>query len=163
MKEIKKGDIVSRNSYGNDIIFSVKRIIKLANKKQIAILKGIDVRVEADAPIEDLQIVDKKEQRRREKELEQRIIYTTKSEEGDKQNRRKEVLYTGRILHLDGDKKYSEKSIMYYKKMGLNAIVKNIPENKQPKVVYRLLQIHNPDILVITRTSSEMLYRKNIE
>ena len=58
----------------------------------------------------------------------------------------------GRILHLDGDKRYSEKSILYYKKMGLNAIVKNIPENKQPKVVNRLLQIYNPDILVITRT-----------
>ena len=70
MKEIKKGDIVSRNSYGNDIIFSVKRIIKLVNKKQIAILKGIDVRVEADAPIEDLKIVDKEERKRREKELE---------------------------------------------------------------------------------------------
>ena len=40
---------------------------------------------------------------------------------------------------------------MYYKKMGLNAIVRNIPENKQSKVVYRLLQIYNPDILVITR------------
>ena len=40
---------------------------------------------------------------------------------------------------------------MYYKKMGLNATVRNIPENKQPKLVYRLLQIYNPDILVITR------------
>ena len=39
---------------------------------------------------------------------------------------------------------------MYYKKMGLNAIVKNIPENRQAKVVYRLLSIYNPDILVIT-------------
>ena len=39
---------------------------------------------------------------------------------------------------------------MYYKKMGLNAIVRNIPENKQSKAVYRLLQIYNPDILVIT-------------
>lgn len=152
MREIKKGDIVSRNSYGNDIIFSVKRIIKLANKKQIAILKGIDVRVEADAPIEDLKIVDKEERKRREKELEERIIYKTKSESIYKENRRKEVVYTGRILHLDGDKRYSEKSIMYYKKMGLNATVKNIPENKQAKVVYRLLQIYNPDILVITRT-----------
>ena len=34
--------------------------------------------------------------------------------------------------------------------MGLNATVRNIPENKQPKVVHRLLQIYNPDILVIT-------------
>ena len=42
--------------------------------------------------------------------------------------------------------------MMYYKKMGLNAEVRNIPENKQPKAVYRLLQIYNPDILVITRS-----------
>lgn len=151
MREIKKGDVVTRNSYGNDIMFSVKRIIKLANKKQIAILKGIDVRVEADAPIEDLKIVSKEEKIKREKELEEKILYKIQKEIVGKENRRKEVVYTGRILHLDGDKRYSEKSIMYYKKMGLNAIVRNIPENKQSKVVYRLLQIYNPDILVITR------------
>ena len=152
MLEIRKGDILSRNSYGNDIIFSVKRIYKLANKKEIAILKGIDVRVEADAPIEDLKVVTKEEQRIREKELEERIIYKIKKEKTWKENRRKEVIYTGRILHLDGDKRYSEKSIMYYKKMGLNAVVRNIPENKQSKAVYRLLKIYDPDILVITRT-----------
>lgn len=150
--QIKKEDIVSRKSYGNDIIFSVKRIIKLTNKRQIAILKGIDVRVEADAPIEDLKLVSKEEQLKREKELEEKIINKIERERTYRENRRKEVVYTGRILHLDGDKKYSEKSMMYYKKMGLNATVKNIPENKQPKVVYRLLQIYNPDILVITRT-----------
>ena len=59
-------------------------------------------------------------------------------------------LLTGKILHLDGDKKYSEKSFRYYKKLGLNVIVKNIPEYKQPKVVYQLLKIYRPDILVIT-------------
>ena len=150
MREIKKGDIVSRHSYGNDIIFSVKRIIKLANKKEIAILKGIDVRVEADAPLEDLKIVTKEEQKNREKELEKRIICKIEKERIIRENRRKEVTYTGKILHLDGDKKYSEKSMLYYRKMGLNATVKNVPEYKQPKVVYRLLQICNPDILVIT-------------
>lgn len=155
MREIKRGDIVSRNSYGNDIVFSVKRIIKLANQSQVAILKGIDVRIEADAPVEDLQIVSKEEQEKREKELEDRIMNKIERERVKRENRRKEVVYTGRILHLDGDKKYSEKSLMYYKKMGLNAIVKNIPENRQPKVVYRLLQIYNPDILVITRTRPE--------
>ena len=152
MREIKKGDIVSRNSYNHDIIFSVKRILKLSNKNEVAILKGIDVRVEADAPLEDLKVVSKDELLKREKELEERIIYKIERERIQRENRRKEVVYTGRILHLDGDKKYSEKSIMYYKKMGLNATVKNIPENRQPKVVYRLLQIYNPDILVITRT-----------
>ena len=34
--------------------------------------------------------------------------------------------------------------------MGLNATVKNISENKQPKVVYKLLTIYKPDRLVIT-------------
>lgn len=151
MREIKKGDIVSRHSYNNDIIFSVKRIIKISNKREVALLKGIDVRVEADAPLEDLKLLSKEAQKKREKELEKRIIYKIERERTYRESRRKEVVYTGRILHLDGDRKYSEKSMMYYKKMGLNATVKNIPENKQPKVVYRLLQIYNPDILVITR------------
>lgn len=51
---------------------------------------------------------------------------------------------------MDGDRKYSEKSCRYYRKIGLNAVVKNIPEYKQPRVVYNLLEIYNPDILVIT-------------
>lgn len=106
MREIKKGDIVSRHSYGHDIIFSVKRIIKLANKKDIAILKGIDVRVEADAPIEDLKMLTKEEQKRRERELEERIIQKIQKETIYKENRRKEVIYTGRILHLDGDNSF---------------------------------------------------------
>ena len=67
-------------------------------------------------------------------------------------NLNKEEETDGTILHLDGDKKYSEKSYVYYKKMGLNAIVKNISEQKQPIVVYKLLDFYKPDILVITRT-----------
>ncbi len=58
----------------------------------------------------------------------------------------------GKILHLDGDKKYSDKALKYYQKMGLDAIVKNIPESRQPRVVYGLLNLYKPDILIITRT-----------
>ena len=149
MREIKKGDIVSRESYNNDIIFSVIKIIK--GDKKVALLKGIDVRVEADAPLDDLRLVDRNELKKREKEFEEKIMNRIDKIE-HLSSRRKEVIYTGKILHLDGDKKYAEKSIMYYRKIGLNAIVKNIPENKQPKVVYRLLTIYNPDIVVITRS-----------
>ncbi len=60
------------------------------------------------------------------------------------------MLYTGRVLHLDGDKKYSDKSDKYYKMVGINAIVKNIPENKQPILIKGLLNKYSPDILVIT-------------
>lgn len=132
-------------------MFSVKRILKIDKDKKIAILKGIvDVRIVADAPLEDLKIVSKEEQMQRELDSERRILNIIEKEKCQTDNRRKEIIRTGRILHLDGDKKYSQKSIMYYKKMGLNAIVKNIPENKQSKMVKQLLMIYNPDILVIT-------------
>ena len=68
---------------------------------------------------------------------------------------------TGRILHLDGDRRYSEKSRRHYEKMGRDAIVKNIPEYKQPKMVYNLLMQYKPDILVIT--GHDMMIKKRRE
>ncbi len=62
----------------------------------------------------------------------------------------KRLVKTGKILHLDGDRRYSQKAVKTYKKMGLDAIVKNIPENKQAQMVRPLLEKYNPDILVIT-------------
>ena len=68
---------------------------------------------------------------------------------------------TGKILHLDGDKKYSEKAIKYYKKMGLNAVVKNISEQNQPKMIIDLLNKYNPDVLVIT--GHDRMIRKGMD
>ena len=71
------------------------------------------------------------------------------------ENRSSKSIYTGKILHLDGDKRYSEKSIKYYKSLGLNAVVKNVPENKQPQVIRNLLDRYQPDVLVLTRARPE--------
>lgn len=157
MKKVKKGDIVARKSHEKDIIFYVKRIIKTSSG-EIAILRGLLERVEADSNVEDLEILDRKTVKyhlekqnakikerikQRDKEYKIGIIQRQNTRLGDK-------IVTGKILHLDGDKKYSQKSYNYYKKLGLNAIVKNIPEYRQPKVVYQLLKIYNPDILIIT-------------
>ena len=38
---IKKGDIVGRISYGKDILFMVKKVIKLDSGKSFAMLKGL--------------------------------------------------------------------------------------------------------------------------
>lgn len=65
-----------------------------------------------------------------------------------KQNSR--IIYTGKILHLDGDRRYSEKSKAFYQKLGVNAIVRNISENRQANYVEPLIEKYNPDILVIT-------------
>ena len=154
MKKIKKGDIVARKSHGEDIIFYVKRII--VNKKQpIAILCGVKERIEADSNLEDLILIEKDKIKRNileeERKIKERI--EKKYEIGiisKEQSRFKEKIVTGKILHLDGDKRYSQKSYNYYNKLGLNAVVKNIPEYKQPKVVYQLLKIYKPDILIVT-------------
>ena len=149
MNNVKKGDIVARKSHNKDVVFVVDLIIE----NKIAILTGITTRLKADSPIEDLEIVDKKEVINIYKSIDEKIDKTLCNKGIIKNNflkRSDKIIYTGRILHLDGDRKYSEKSSMYYKKMGLNAIVKNIPEYKQPRAVNRLLEIYNPDILIIT-------------
>lgn len=155
MGKIKKGDIVGRISYGKDILFIVDRIIETSDKKEIAILKGVLVRIKADSPLEDLEIIDKRVVESSMQNFENRIQNLLKkciNNLGiDKEEKRvKKLLYTGKILHLDGDKRYSEKSNRYYKKLGLNVIVKNIAENKQARYVKTLLQKYRPDILVIT-------------
>jgi len=166
MKRLKKGDVVARISYNKDVLFEITRIIKLNNNKKIMILKGITERIEADSPEEDLEIVDKRIVEEKILTLEEKIQchikeYINKPKDyfllakdkllflkGEKRSIRK--IYTGKILHLDGDRRYSEKSAKYYRNLGLNAIVKNIPENKQPQVVRMLLDRYEPDILVIT-------------
>jgi len=83
-------------------MFSVKKILKIDEDKKIAILKGIvDVRIVADAPLEDLVLVSKEEQIKREHALEERILGIIEKEKNIEENRRKEIIHTGRILHLD--------------------------------------------------------------
>ncbi len=153
MKKIKKGDIVGRRSYNKDILFMVDKIIKTASGNSIAILNGIDVRIQADSDLEDLELIDIdtviKNEQKSNKRFEE-VIKKNKIIEETLMKRGQKVIYTGKILHLDGDKRYSEKSNMFYKKMGLKAIVKNIPENRQANVINDLIYRYKPDILVVT-------------
>lgn len=143
---IKKGDVVGRKSYNKDIFFIVHKIVKSSLNNEYALLRGLNVRIIADSPLNDLEVISKED-----------ILNSIKKYKIDEENRIKKNLkairqkiYTGKILHLDGDRKYSEKSARYYNKMGLNAVVKNIVENKQAKVIVPLLNKYNPDILIIT-------------
>lgn len=153
MDKIKKGDIVARKSYGCDILFFVDKIIFSTDGMAIAILKGITIRIIADAFLDDLLIIDNNLIDNNIKGLDYKIenrIFSLIHNKKSLKNRYPNNLKTGKILHLDGDKRYSEKSNRYYKKVGLNAIVKNIPEFKQPLIVKDLLLKYKPDILVIT-------------
>ncbi len=150
--KIKKGDIVGRISYKKDILFIVDRLINVPKTEEIAILKGLTSRIEADSYISDLEVIDKKiveqEIENCQKVILNRIEYSKEVFNSNFFKRQK--IYTGKILHLDGDRKYTEKSIQYYNKLNLNAVVKNIAESRQENVVIPLLNKYNPDILIIT-------------
>lgn len=157
MDKIRQGDIVSRNSYGNDILFVVAKILSTKKGDNIYLLKGLTVRIEADSPAQDLRKADKEMAKQNLKQLEGRLqrrklaeSQKRREKEEDKKRIRTPYVYTGKILHLDGDRRYTEKSIYYYKELGLHAIVKNVAENKQPLMVKKLLERYKPDILVIT-------------
>ena len=172
MEHIKKGCIAVRKSYKKDILFKIRKIIKTKHGK-IAILHGITERIEADSPLEDLEILDtcsiNKFLNDFNKKVDLRLQDSISSKTLDKFNigilstnrNIKEKVITGKILHLDGDKQYTNKSYYYYKKLGLNAIVKNIPEYKQPKVIYSLLSIYQPDILVVT--GHDGMIKRNVD
>lgn len=157
MNSIKKGSFVYKKSQSKDVIYTVDKILK-SDKNRIALLRGATERVMAESPIEDLMLVDKSIikktfeilENRINKRVKDRLIYTKYIENLNSNKRFSEKIITGKILHLDGDKKYSQKSYNYYKKVGLNAVVKNIPEYRQPKFVASLLKIYKPDILIVT-------------
>lgn len=150
MEKIQKGDVVARISYHKDILFYVERIIVLSNHEKIALLKGITYRVQADSPIEDLVKIEAREVKDNVEYLDT-ILQKRINEHEKKQILKRDYMWkSGRILHLDGDRRYSMKSEKYYKQMGLEAIVRNIRESRQPYMLPSLLQKYNPDVIVIT-------------
>ena len=117
---------------------------------------GVHYRIEADAELEDLEKIEKQEEelfrQGMEGKLKQRLAKSAKNIFFKKENTQRNLSSNALILHLDGDKRYTQKSQRYYNKLGLRAIVKNVPENKQPQVIGSLVRRYNPDIIVITRT-----------
>lgn len=146
MNNIKKGDVVGRISYGKDIFFIVDRILTFKNNQKLVILKGLTLRIKADSPIEDLELIEEEKVKKCVNLAEKRMLNSINKLNN---NDRKNYQY-GKILHLDGDIRYSQKSVKYYRNFGINAIVKNISESKQPQLITNLLERYKPDILVIT-------------
>lgn len=106
MNSIRKGNIVGRKSYKKDIMFIVKNIIK-TKSGNIVILKGLIDRIEADSKMEDLEIISRKEIQEKLKSADRKFAEKIKKASGiekielkDKRNR--EIIKTGKILHLDG-------------------------------------------------------------
>lgn len=115
MSKIKKGDVVGRISYGKDIVFKVSNIIKARDNEEIAILKGITIRIEADAPMADLEAVKKQEIDNNMRILEDKLEEKIKQSDISTYKKlfflpkvinienKKLMKQNGKILHLDGD------------------------------------------------------------
>ena len=100
---------------------------------------GVHYRIEADSPIEDLEKMGNDEIETEKRGIEskmKKIIKNYSKEMFNRKNRlEKGITSNALILHLDGDKRYTQKSEKYYKKLGLRAIVRNVPEYRQPQVI----------------------------
>lgn len=133
---IKIGEYVTRKSYENDIVFEV-----IAIEGKECILKGVDVRLMADAPVSDLVVCD----RGSVKDDFFPLLDTIASLD------RNEYFYLpGKILHIDADKSYLTRCMEFYKKNNVLAYGKSVKEADMYKEVTRYLKQYNPDILILT-------------
>jgi len=131
---IKKGDLVTRNSYGNDTVFKVMNI-----KSGICYLKGVEVRLYADSPIEDLVL------------FKDEIKEDANVDIAEDMMDRSDFFYLpGRVLHIDGDSDYLNRCLKFYEKNKVMAVGKKISEMDTPLQIRRLLDEYQPDIVVIT-------------
>jgi len=141
---IRIGDYVTRKSYQNDIIFKVIDV-----QGDNFILSGACIRLMADSPKEDLK------------------LYTDDVDDdyfGNEFNEyktldRNEYFYLpGKVLHIDGDNEFLEKSMNFYKKNKIKAYGIYSVESELPDKIYGYLEKYNPDILVIT--GHDAMYKK---
>ena len=142
---IEKGSYVSRNSYHNDIIFKVISI-----KNNICYLKGEEVRLYADSPIEDLKIEEPLPEVK--SDLAKKIV------EEKRQDRDDYFYLPGKVLHIDGDSDFLKRCLDFYKEAGIFAVGKKISEKNIYEQMRSLLEEYRPDIVIVT--GHDAYYRK---
>jgi spore coat assembly protein len=154
---MKQGDLVRRKSYGGDILFKIQQI-----HVHKAILRGVEYRLLADAPIADLEFnlnQDDMEFPRSSiplcghstRQLEQlRTDQLQKYKSDPSIPMRSFFEVPGKVLHVDGDLYYLRKSMQVYAELKVPAEGFYIPESQMIHALIRLLPQVKPDILVIT-------------
>lgn len=164
------GDIVVRKSYDKDITFKIIDI-KEVDGKPLYVLKGISIRIIADAYNDDLEEVDEEFIGAKEKILNSRVneainkaigirgdlaareaIMSRGSKSQKQTSPNKELMFgrPGKILHIDGDKDYLETCLKVYKQLSLDAVGKAVLEREQGSCVVDLVKEVKPDIVVLT-------------
>ncbi|MEG0180256.1 MAG: sporulation peptidase YabG [Terrisporobacter sp.] len=159
---MKVGDIVVRKSYNRDIIFKITGFSNDSENGRVAILKGVAFRLIADAPLDDLEVINEDNIKNVviDKNVES-LLYRSVREAKERQKRMTRGIpklqsssnvygIPGKVLQIDGDKEYLKICLDVYTELGIPAVGVAIPEASQYKEVRALLEKHKPDILVIT-------------
>jgi spore coat assembly protein len=154
---MKLGDYVVRKSYGGDVVFRVQELWS-----QVAVLKGAQYRLLADAPVDDL-----------ESTAEPKLESDTRGIRAFHPNRphppemkRSEKLYfeiPGTVLHLDGDRNYLQKSMSIYNGLQIPAEGYHLREAEMANALVELLPRIQPDIVVITGHDGYVKHRRAID
>ena len=135
------GDYVTRFSHNHDMVFKIKKIVD-----DIAILEGINVRLIADAPLDDL---NKCEEKIDDITKEDRTLYEKMQDSVDL-NRDQYFYLPGKVLHIDSDKDYLNRCIKFYKDMNIVSYGVVCLEEKIHVEIRKHLEKIRPDVLVIT-------------
>lgn len=140
----KKGDYVARYSYQFDLIFEIVEV-----ENHMALLKGLDVRLIADAPLEDLKKISQSEYRSNIAISDKQVIKKLKSTYIDEYND-DYFIVPGKILHIDSDKNYLSRCINMYEALNVPAFGVYLQPEEMPAKVIQQIIMYNPDIVVIT-------------
>lgn len=162
------GDVVVRKSYERDVTFKIIDIAYTGSGK-IYSLKGIKLRIIADAPENDLELAAENYSSQSEQVFNNKVNSSIKKillhrggsgrmYRGAKAIDTKELVFgrPGKVLHIDGDSDYMEACLKVYKQLKLNVVGKVIPEEEQPLKVVELVKEIKPDIVVVTGHDSIM-------
>ena len=148
------GDIVARLSHQQDLFFSIDQIHANNNGERSVILKGLKLRLLADAPVSDLVAKSSVEvtnyEREDNKMIYQKLHKLTCQRKVDQDDQREFFEIPGRVLQIDGDQDYLNQCIKMYRQMGIEAKGICKSETEQPRVIRKILQENPTDILVLT-------------
>ena len=125
------GDLVTRNSYNNDTIFKIIDI-----DSGIATLKGVNLRLEADAYLDDLKKLDNTDNIKDDKNFLDRFEVEL--------NRDEYFYLPGKVVHIDSDEDYLARCMYFYNKVHVKAYGLNIKEADVAGKIKKIID-HNKD------------------
>lgn len=137
--EWKVGDLVTRKSHQNDMVFKI-----LGIEGEICYLKGLNIRLCADSPLSDL------EKHHEEDDVEKERDFLTRVKPNIMLDRNDYFYLPGKILHIDGDEEYLKRCLDYYEHSNIWATGIVEKEENVASNIREWLEEYNPNIVIIT-------------